>query len=50
LIFAIEIADGSDEFIVDSIDMFLQQTPEFYNIYCNAINAHGLGNSGIGIA
>ena len=23
-----EIADGSNEFIVDSIDMFLQQTPE----------------------
>lgn len=23
-----EIADGSDEFIVESIDMFLQQTPE----------------------
>ena len=23
-----EIADGSDEFIIESIDMFLQQTPE----------------------
>ena len=28
LSFLYEIADGSNEFIVDSIDMFLQQTPE----------------------
>jgi len=31
-----EIADGSDEFIVESIDMFLQQTPEILK----AINDH----------
>ncbi|HVW96974.1 MAG TPA: Hpt domain-containing protein [Mucilaginibacter sp.] len=28
LSFLYEIADGSDEFIVESIDMFLQQTPD----------------------
>ncbi|QJD97506.1 Hpt domain-containing protein [Mucilaginibacter robiniae] len=28
LTFLEEIADGSDEFIVESIDMFLQQTPQ----------------------
>ena len=28
LSFLYEIADGSDEFIVESIDMFLQQTPQ----------------------
>jgi len=27
-----EIADGSDEFIIESIDMFLQQTPEILKI------------------
>jgi len=27
-----EIADGSDEFIVESIDMFLQQTPEILKV------------------
>ncbi|MGZ3757273.1 MAG: Hpt domain-containing protein [Mucilaginibacter sp.] len=27
-----EIADGSDEFIVESIDMFLQQTPEILQV------------------
>src|ERR1700761_6540506 len=29
LSFLYEIADGSDEFIVESIDMLLQQAPEF---------------------
>jgi HPt (histidine-containing phosphotransfer) domain-containing protein len=29
LTFLYEIADGSDEFIVESIDMLLQQAPEF---------------------
>ncbi|UEG52330.1 Hpt domain-containing protein [Mucilaginibacter daejeonensis] len=28
LSFLYEIADGSDEFIVESIDMFMQQTPQ----------------------
>lgn len=28
LTFLYEIADGSDEFIVESIDMFMQQTPQ----------------------
>jgi HPt (histidine-containing phosphotransfer) domain-containing protein len=27
-----EIADGSDEFIVESIDMFMQQTPELLQL------------------
>jgi len=27
-----EIADGSDEFIIESIDMFLQQTPELLKV------------------
>ncbi|MFD2145924.1 hypothetical protein [Mucilaginibacter antarcticus] len=31
-----EIADGSDEFIVESIDMFLQQTP---------VSLHDVGNA-----
>lgn len=31
-----EIADGSDEFIIESIDMFLQQAPEILG----AINDH----------
>jgi HPt (histidine-containing phosphotransfer) domain-containing protein len=34
-----EIADGSDEFIVESIDMFLQQTPESLTNISNALDA-----------
>lgn len=34
-----EIADGSDEFMVDSIDMFLQQTPESLQQMGDAITA-----------
>lgn len=34
-----EIADGSNEFIVDSIEMFLQQTPESLQHVDEAINA-----------
>ena len=32
-----EIADGSDEFIVESIEMFLQQTPELLAIISDSI-------------
>ncbi len=35
----LEIADGSDEFIVDSIDMFLQQTPESLQQVSDAMDA-----------
>nr|WP_294794862.1 Hpt domain-containing protein [uncultured Mucilaginibacter sp.] len=35
----LEIADGSSEFIVDSIEMFLQQTPESLQQIDDAINA-----------
>lgn len=34
-----EIADGSSEFIVDSIDMFMQQTPESLQQVEDAMNA-----------
>ncbi len=34
-----EIADGSTEFIVDSIDMFLQQTPESIQQFDDAVTA-----------
>jgi hypothetical protein len=33
LSFLYEIADGSDEFIVDSIGMFLDQTPAVVGYY-----------------
>jgi len=39
LSFLYEIADGSDEFIVDSIGMFLEQTPQLLDAINNAINA-----------
>ena len=39
LSFLYEIADGSDEFIVDSIGMFLTQTPELLDAIADAINA-----------
>jgi len=39
LSFLYEIADGSDEFIVDSITMFLDQTPQLLDTITNAINA-----------
>mgnify|MGYP001550131738 CR=1 FL=1 len=39
LSFLYEIADGSNEFIVDSIEMFLQQTPELIRIIGEAIAA-----------
>lgn len=34
-----EIADGSDEFIVESISLFLQQTPESLQDIDNGINS-----------
>jgi HPt (histidine-containing phosphotransfer) domain-containing protein len=37
LSFLFEIADGSNEFIVESIDMFLQQTPELLQTITTAI-------------
>ncbi|AMR32087.1 hypothetical protein A0256_11980 [Mucilaginibacter sp. PAMC 26640] len=39
LAFLYEIADGSDEFIVDSIGMFLDQTPQLLASINTAINA-----------
>ncbi|WP_448697330.1 Hpt domain-containing protein [Mucilaginibacter sp. AW1-3] len=39
LSFLLEIADGSNEFIVESIDMFLVQTPELMWAIYNAIRA-----------
>ena len=39
LAFLYEIADGSDEFIVDSIGMFLDQTPQLLASITSAINA-----------
>ncbi|TSD66136.1 Hpt domain-containing protein [Inquilinus sp. KBS0705] len=39
LSFLYEIADGSDEFIVDSITMFLDQTPQLLGTITDAINA-----------
>ncbi|WP_345214147.1 Hpt domain-containing protein [Mucilaginibacter gynuensis] len=39
LSFLYEIADGSDEFIVESIAMFLQQTPELLESISTAIDA-----------
>ncbi len=40
LTFLYEIADGSDEFIIESIDMFLQQTPELLNAINTAITSN----------
>lgn len=39
LAFLYEIADGSDEFIVDSITMFLDQTPQLLDTISSAISA-----------
>jgi HPt (histidine-containing phosphotransfer) domain-containing protein len=39
LSFLNEIADGSDEFVIESIDMFLQQTPELLQSITEAIAA-----------
>ncbi|MGZ3871741.1 MAG: Hpt domain-containing protein [Mucilaginibacter sp.] len=37
LSFLYEIADGNNEFIIDSINMFLQQTPDLIQTINNAI-------------
>jgi len=39
LSFLYDIADGSDEFVVETITMFLQQSPEILQEVENAINA-----------
>ena len=41
-----EIADGSDEFIVESIDMFLQQTPEQLQLIDDYIEQMDWPNAG----
>jgi len=38
LSFLFEIADGSNEFIIESIDMFLQQTPDLLKAISEAID------------
>ncbi|NCD69831.1 Hpt domain-containing protein [Mucilaginibacter agri] len=40
LTFLYEIADGSNEFIVESIDMFMQQSPELLHLIDTAITAN----------
>jgi len=40
LSFLLDIADGSNEFIVESIDMFMQQTPELLQMIDTGINAN----------
>ena len=39
LTFLYEIADGSDEFVVESIDMLLQQAPEMLNSIDQALKS-----------
>ncbi|MDT3405054.1 Hpt domain-containing protein [Mucilaginibacter terrae] len=46
LSFLYEIADGSDEFIVESIDMFLQQTPMLISEIGEAIAAQNWNTAG----
>jgi HPt (histidine-containing phosphotransfer) domain-containing protein len=41
-----EIADGSDEFIVESIDMFLRQTPDLLQLISNSITQQDWANAG----
>lgn len=41
-----EIADGSHEFIVDTIDMFMQQTPSILQEIKTALNANDLPTAG----
>jgi HPt (histidine-containing phosphotransfer) domain-containing protein len=42
----LEIADGSDEFIVDSIVMFLEQTPESLEQVTDAVKAQDWPTAG----
>lgn len=46
LSFLYEIADGSNEFIVESIDMFLQQTPELLTLIGTSIAAGDWSTAG----
>jgi len=46
LSFLYEIADGSDEFIVESIDMFLQQTPMLISEIGEAIASNNWSAAG----
>ncbi|WP_295773207.1 Hpt domain-containing protein [uncultured Mucilaginibacter sp.] len=46
LTFLYEIADGSDEFIVESIDMFLQQTPMLVTEIGSAISSENWAAAG----
>lgn len=41
-----EIADGSDEFIVDTIDMFMQQTPVILQEIATSLAANDLPTAG----
>jgi HPt (histidine-containing phosphotransfer) domain-containing protein len=45
LSFLTEIADGSDEFIIESIEMFLQQTPELLQTITESIAAKDWGGT-----
>ena len=47
LSFLYEIADGSDEFIIDSINMFLDQSPEILNAVGDAIAAKDWPNAAL---
>jgi HPt (histidine-containing phosphotransfer) domain-containing protein len=42
-----EIADGSDEFIAESIDMFLQQSPEILEAIAAGLAAGDLAAAGV---
>ncbi len=46
LSFLYEIADGSDEFIVESIGMFLEQTPQLLGTIGNALDAGDWAEAG----
>ena len=41
-----EIADGSDEFVIESIGLFIEQTPESLQDISNAIAARDWENAG----
>ncbi|HEY2581430.1 MAG TPA: Hpt domain-containing protein [Mucilaginibacter sp.] len=45
LSFLNEIADGSNEFIIESIDMFLQQTPEILQSISESISTKDWGTT-----
>jgi HPt (histidine-containing phosphotransfer) domain-containing protein len=45
LSFLYEIADGSDEFVIESIDMLLQQAPEMLQSINDALKAQDWGTA-----